>query len=154
MVKQKDGPWRHPAEATEDYPGLWVHDGVQSGSITFGQTRLPIWSPQWQVVDLGDYVQPDDPETEWRDTAETFVSHLLGQRGEFARLLLAIANAERAEQERDEIETEQHFAKAHPDSVFCDCMFRLPSAWWDDPDLSAPVLEALRRCLAVLGAKR
>lgn len=134
MVKQKNGPWRRPAEATENYPGLWVHDGRVTGSITFGQTRLPIWSPQWQVVDLGDYVQPDDPETEWRDTAETFVSHLLGQRGEFARLLLAIANAERAEQERDESQ--------------------LPSAWWDDPALSAPVLEALRRCLAVLGAKR
>ena len=38
-------PWRNPAEESLGlYPGLVVDDGRQSGSITVGQSRLPLWS--------------------------------------------------------------------------------------------------------------
>lgn len=126
------GPWRKPAEATENYPGLWVHDSVRSGSITFGQTRLPLWAPQWQIADFDEYVHPtEEPAAEWQTTAEAMIHHLLLVRGDFARLVLALADAERHDQEQADAD--------------------LTVAWWYDPEARAPVVDLLRRCLTALG---
>jgi hypothetical protein len=149
-----NGPWREPDEESVDlYPHLVVHDGRQSGSITFGRTRLPIWAPQWELVDLDDYAQPSDPQVEWQEAAESFVRHLLDLRGEFGRLLLVLADAERRENDREYAVIDEatggrgglvNITPGDPDAV------DLPPAWWEDDDLKASVVEQLRRCLAVL----
>jgi len=148
------GPWRDPAEETIGlYPHLVVHDGRQSGSITFGRTRLPIWSPQWAVLDLDDYTHPDDPIDDWAKAGESFVIHLLDQRGDFGRLLLVLANAERLERDaRDRVLDDAtggqgglvNVTPGDPEAV------ELPPAWWETPGLFAPVLDQLRRCVAIL----
>lgn len=122
-------PWRDPAEETMGlYPELVVHDGRQSGSITFGRTRVPIWSPQWQVVDLDDYMHPGDPVADWQEAGESFVRNLLDLRGEFARLLLVLADAERCDRKTG--------------------LFR--PAWWETKRHRKRVGDQLRRCLAAL----
>ena len=144
-----NGPWREPAEETIGlYPHLVVHDGRQSGSITFGRTRLPIWAPQWELVDLDDYTHPDDPEDEWREAGEAFVRHVLDMRGEFARLLLVLAAAEEKEEDARDVIID----RLDDGSGLVDITdVNLPS-WWDTPEMAQPVIDQLRRCLAVLGA--
>lgn len=99
------GPWRDPdEESTGLYPGLVVHDGRVSGSITVGQSRLPLWAfvgliptHGWEEADFAYNL------TECGYTAEAhgqFLRDLLEMRGEFARLLLVLADAERCEQKR------------------------------------------------------
>ena len=119
-------------DATEGYPLLFIHDNVQAGSITFGRTRLPVWAPRWEIVDLDEYVTDAEPHDEWKDTAEAFVRDLLDQRRDFARLLLAVADAQRQERGWESHDWGQ------------------PFGWERDDDLKAPVVEALRRCLAAL----
>jgi hypothetical protein len=44
-VSGYEGVWREPSEESVDlYPGLVVHDGRVSGSITTGRSRLPLWA--------------------------------------------------------------------------------------------------------------
>lgn len=120
------GVWRTPDEESLDlYPGLVVHDGRMSGSITFGVNRTPLWAPQIRYVDADDYHIPE-PTT--ITTAEDFMRDLLQMRGEFARLLLVLADAERCEQRRD--------AAGPP--------------WWSTKRHRKRVSEQLRRCLDVL----
>lgn len=89
-----DGPWRVPDEESTDlYPGLVVHDGRVTGSITFGPTRLPLWAPQIAFVDAEDYRASKEDV----GAGEHFLSDLLQLRGEFGRLLLVLADAERCE---------------------------------------------------------
>lgn len=130
--------YRRPAEESIDlYPGLVVWDARQSGSITIGRSRLPVWAViadlvhgGWPAVLKGwDYIEDDyDFDT---DDMTAFLAYLLEARGEFGRLLLTLANAERVEGEAEQAMT-------------------LPAAWWKDPDLSKPVADQLKRCLAVL----
>ena len=127
-------PWRDPDEESVDlYPGLVVHDGRVSGSITTGRSRLPLWAFAGVAVTHGwDEVERGWSPSKYGWTAERFarfLSHLLEARGEFGRLLLVLADVERRDEER---------------------MVPTPVPWWADRELSAPVIDQLRRCLAAL----
>ena len=93
--------YREPDEETVGlYPGLVVHDGRVSGSITYGSSRLPlragladlITEEAWQgfIHDYGPL------ENGWSEhDLSGFLYSVLEQRGEFARLLLVLADVER-----------------------------------------------------------
>lgn len=128
-------PWRHPAEESHLYPGLCLSDDRVTGSITVGCSRLPLWAfVSWladdnlgweEVVNSWDYI-----ETEYGWTADKmgdFLHDLMEQRGEFGRLLLILADAERCERRSPRRE-----------------------AWWDTKKHRKRVADQLRRCLAVL----
>lgn len=148
------GPWREPSEESLDlYPGLVVHDGRHSGSITVGRSRLPVqvivgatliesWEAVCEDYEIGRYELTFDD-------LRSFVHCLFEVRGEFARLLLVLANAERLEAEREDEALAPHgpivnVTPGDPDAV------ELPPAWWADPDLREPVMVQLRRCLSAL----
>lgn len=155
---ERRGQWRHPAEETVGlFRDFVVHDGRVTGSITFGQTRLPVWAPYWPTP------RPDDgllddwrngvyPVEQWTEDAATLVRRLLDMRGEFARLLLTLANAEEEEYDRDEAETDAHFADRHPGEDVCACPDGPPmESWWEVDELRGPVVDQLYRCLRALG---
>jgi hypothetical protein len=128
MVTPTFGPWQRPGvEFDRLYPGLSVNDGRQSGSICYPGTRIPLWAHQWGAIDLDDYAHDDDPIDEWEQTGTAYVHHLMQQRGEFARLLLVLADAERCEAHRQD-----------------------RTAWWDTKRHRKRVGDQLRRCLAIL----
>lgn len=141
------GPWREPDEESLDlYPGLVVHDGRVSGSITFGPTRLPLWAPVLRFEDALEDYGADPAEVQ---AAECFLHDLLEMRGEFGRLLLVLADAERRDSEREDEALEPYgpvvdITPGRPGAV------ELPPPWWHDADLRAPVIDQLRRCLAAL----
>ena len=89
------GPWRHPDEESVDlYPGLVVHDGRVSGSITAGRSRLPLWAFSWEAITRGwgeveTGYEPGRYGIGAEDFAQ-FVTDLLEQRGEFGRLVLGM----------------------------------------------------------------
>lgn len=148
------GIWRDPDEETEDYPGFVVHDGRMAGALTIGRSRLPLYSvlPDALTEESVEYAAECFGSDITRDGLLGFLSDLLGGvRGEFARLILAIANAERLEQEREDV----ILAAADTDgSGLVDITpgregaVQLPPPWWDDAVLRAPVVDLLRRCLA------
>jgi hypothetical protein len=117
------------------YPGLVVSDGRVSGSITLGRSRLPVWCftpdfPSWDEY-LSDQEKPGSPHYGVsKDDLAGFVRNLLEMRGEFARLLLMVADAERQENEDE-------------DSAF-------GPPWWEIPELRQRISDQLRRCLAAL----
>ena len=130
-----NSPWREPSEeSTNLYPGLVVHDGRVSGSITIGRTRLPVWAiistairDDWPAV-TAEY----DPPSEFTEQhLADFLYWLMEQRGEFARLLLTLADVERGELERD-----------------CGEL----TCWWDHEPSRSCVIDQLQRCLKALGA--
>jgi hypothetical protein len=129
------GPWREPDAETNEYPNLWVHDGRVSGSITVGPSRLPLWSFVGWVPTLGwDEVVKSWPyiEDEYGWTADRmgeFLHYLMEQRGEFARLLLVLADAERCEHVRGQWD----------------------KPWWQTKVHRKRVRKQLQRCLDVLG---
>lgn len=130
--------WRSPdEESTGLYPSLVVHGGRVSGSITVGRSRLPLWAFVSPAVTRG----WDDVEAGWSPTEHygftaddlgVFLADLLQARGEFGRLLLVLADAQRRWSERED-----------------DAVEVLAEPWWlsDDRDR---VLDQLRRCVAVL----
>jgi hypothetical protein len=127
--------WRTPDEESIDlYPGLVVHDGRVSGSITTGQSRLPLWAFAWVAIARGwDEVELGWEPSRYSWTAEKmgeFIHDLLEMRGEFARLLLVMADAERCERKRGE----------RP----------MGPAWWDTKKHRERVAGQLRRCLETL----
>lgn len=125
------GPWREPREESADlYPGLVVHDGRVSGSITLGQSRLPIWCLAWDVSleTTGHEYARDDYKVSEADLMR-FLNLLFDLRGEFARLLLVLADAER-----------------------CDRGGRTPP-WWETKRHRKRVGDQLRRCLDALEPK-
>jgi hypothetical protein len=92
--------WREPPEESTDlYPGFTVDEHRQTGSICFNETRVPTWAITgtlmangWDgVVDGWDYLADS------RDDLAGFLYDLMEMRGEFARLLLVMADAERCE---------------------------------------------------------
>lgn len=126
--------WREPREETLDlYPGLVVDDGRQSGSITFGQTRLPIWAVVAEAVYNGwESVTRSYRPVEFREEQFVgFLHNLLELRGEFARLLLVLADAERDDAERAEWQDDRE-------------------PWWLHEPVRERVLEQLRRCVETL----
>jgi hypothetical protein len=148
------GPWRRPAEETLDlFPGLVVHDGRQSGSITFGRTRLPIWAVPLSFDGMEDYAVDAEEAAVFEYNGQRFLNNLLELRGEFGRLLLVLANAERLEEERRDAELDKHvgpeggivnITPGDPDAVI------LPPSWWEDPEMVQPVIDQLNLCLKVL----
>lgn len=114
------------------YPKLCVCDGRVTGSITTGRSRLPLWTiigimmaQGWEdVVDSWPEIEADFGWT--RDDMADFLYYLLEQRGELARLLLVLADAERQ-------------ARLTNDPF-----------WAERPDLRTSVKEQLKRCLEVL----
>ena len=135
------GPWREPSDESIDlYPGLVVHDGRVAGAITTGRSRLPVSALVYEAIH-GDW--DDDVEFGWSpeanygwtaDHMSDFLHDLLEVRGEFARLLLVLADGERIEREDD---AEDGY---------------LPLPWWET-DHAAIVKDQLRRCLAALAAE-
>jgi len=144
--------WRTPGEESIDvYPGLTIHDGRVSGSITIGRTRLPLWAVladavkgDWADVELG-YGPTGWSELEFLG----FLSNLLNIRGEFARLLCILADVERIEDERvDEVLSHHEgIVDVTPGAAGA---VEIPCAWWVDEELKTRVADQLRRCLATL----
>lgn len=126
---------RDPDEETEDYPGLVVHDGRVTGSITAGYTRLPLWCFVGEVIRRGwSKVQRDrDIKEIDKETLASFLYFLLEHRGDFGRLLCVLADVERRSAEIVE-ETHGEFS------------------WWYHPEMKARVREALQRCIDSLDA--
>lgn len=129
---------RTPGEETVGlYPGLVVSDGDHSrvtGSITVGRTRLPVWAFIGSVIERGwdethDYYDEDGKyEAEFgKAEASAFFHYLMQHRGEFGRLLLILADAER-----------------------CNPNFR--RTWWETKRHRKRVGDQLQRCLALLDA--
>lgn len=125
-------PWREPAEETTGlYPGLVVHDGRMAGAVTVGRTRLPLYAVLSTYLECGwEEVAACWPE--YDDLTEhdvlVFLHNLLELRGEFARLLLVLADAERCEAQRG----------GYP-----------APAWWETKRHRQRVAAQLRSCLAV-----
>lgn len=125
-------PWREPSEESVDlYPGFTVWDSRVTGSITAGQSRLPLWAFAWVAVVQGwDEVEYGWSPSEYGITAEKFggfLNDLFQQRGEFGRLVLLLADVERWERQP-----------------------RRRSAWWQNRRQRKRVAEQLRRCLAIV----
>ena len=126
--------YREPDEETVGlYTGLVVHDGRASGSITYGRSRLPLWAGMLDLITeeawqgfLYDYWPP---ENGWnRHDLSSFLYSVLEQRGEFARLLLVLADVERR--------------STHHDRPW----------WWYVERSRSQVRGQLRRCLDCLEA--
>jgi hypothetical protein len=125
-------PWRVPDEETTGlYPGLVVHDGRQSGSITAGPSRLPLWALTGDLPNGWESVEANyEPSRYYWGEDEMFglIHDVLQLRGDFARLLLILANGERCDREQD--------------------MDGPP--WWRTPFHRDRVRDALRQALAAL----
>lgn len=147
----KVSPWQRPDYKGDDiYPPFGCWDKMRAGSVNIGGTRLLAHDILWSITKDGwtravNEFAPACTPDEYR----RFLHDLLDARGEFGRLLLTIAAAERAERDRDEAASDKHFATAHADSDMCDCG-RIPVSWWEDPGMRQPVIDQLRRCLAAL----
>ncbi len=153
-----NGPWRDPAEETTDlYPGLVVHDGRCAGAITIGQSRLPVNAINTTAIRDG----WDEVEAEWSPTERygfderqlsDFLYHLLEVRGEFARLLLVLANAERVEASTtyDYLESVGNGSGIVDITPGTETGDNMPGPWWQDPDQRALVAGQLQRCLDVV----
>jgi hypothetical protein len=96
------GPVSRREETTNLYPGLVVHDGRVSGSITSGRSRLPLWALPLRLddadadaYDLGDLKAHHGGAD--ADDVGRFLHHLLEHRRDWARLLLALAAADRGQ---------------------------------------------------------
>lgn len=156
--------WRDPPELSDDlYPGLSVWDARVSGSITIKDSRLPLWAIMWAALVNGwDDVEYGWSPTEHYDYTEDdlghFLADLLEMRGEFGRLLLLLANAERLEREGEEV----HFSELAPATAGDEInIFDMsltpgdgktpwPESWWENPDITEPIVEQLKRCIEVL----
>lgn len=127
------GPWRAPSEESHLYPGLCLHDGRVSGSITVGCTRLPLWAIVTTAIRDGwDSVEDGWSPGTYGYTADDlagFLYDLLEQRGEFGRLLLLLADAERRER-----------GGSGP-------------AWWQTKRHRKRIREQLQRCIDALDAE-
>jgi len=112
------------------YPGLVVCDDRVTGSITAGRSRLPLWAfTGCALVHGWDEAEAGYSPSDYDMTAESlaaFLGHLMEMRGEFGRLILMLANAERLDRERDD--------------------WNEPP-WWETPEITGPLADQLRRCL-------
>jgi hypothetical protein len=114
------------------YPGLVVWDDRVSGSITTGRSRLPLWCLVYTALTGGwDQVEHGwEPSQYGWDASRMgqFLTDLLELRGEFARLILVLADNERRERTHD--------------------MSGPP--WWERPTTRRRTISQLKRCLEVL----
>lgn len=114
-------------EAKEWYPGLWVWDKRCYGAITIGESRLPLYM-FFTGCDPDEWAYAYDDDAEALRSAQHAVRTILDQRGEFARLLLVLADVERRASRRT-------------------------WTWWERPKYRAEVAKQLRRCLEALEAE-
>lgn len=82
----------------EHYPGLVVMDGRVSGSITLGQSRLPIWCIPNHGFSIEEHTGEQTAYGVTDQDLANFTYRLLDARGSWARLLCTIADEERASQ--------------------------------------------------------
>jgi hypothetical protein len=126
-----NGPWRCPrTESASLYPKLSLNDGRVSGSITVGLSRLPLWAFSTEAIKHGWETADDEYDIDGltEDDFAGFIYNLLEMRGEFGRLLLMLADAERRDR--------QASVTAPP--------------WWQGKKNRKQIAAQLRRCLAVL----
>ena len=125
---------REPDEETEDFPGVIVHDGRMTGSITAGRTRLPLWCFIADLVEHGwKHTEENRDITEiTQEQLSSFLYYLLEHRGDFGRLLCVLADIER---QSSEIQTRGE-----------------TFSWWYHPEMKARVRAALQRCIDSLDA--
>jgi hypothetical protein len=127
---------RQPAEETVDlYPGLCVCDDRVSGSITVARSRLPLWAFISIVIEDG-WEEAVSEENGWSYMEEDykwtnrkmsdFLYYLSESRGEFARLLLLMAEVERVGRESNALR------------------------WYEEEGLRRRMKEQLQRCLEAL----
>lgn len=132
------GVWREPSEESHLYPGLCLSDDRVSGSITVGCTRLPLWAfVSWipthgwdEVVKSWDYIESDYGWT--AEKMGEFLYYLMEQRGEFGRLLLVLADAERLDHKRG--------------------IGGFMKPWWETKKHRKRVRDQLMRCVEALDA--
>ena len=96
---------RRPSEESVDlYPGLCVCDDRVSGSITVGQSRLPLWTfigtivtDGWETVagEEGDFPQTEKDYGWTQQKMSDFLYYAMQSRGEFGRLTLLMAELNR-----------------------------------------------------------
>jgi hypothetical protein len=155
-VNEPYGPWQRPGyDGADIYPPFACDDRMRAGGVNIGSTRQLVhdllasimeggW--EWAVESFGPQAcEPGD--------YARFLHDLLNVRGEFGRLLLTLAAAERAENDRHDAVLDEatggkgglvNITPGDPEAV------ELPPPWWESPDLIAPVVAQLRRCLAIL----
>lgn len=121
---------------TEDYPGFVVCDNRRFGSITLGHTRQAVRDvlsyamtvEGWDDAIAG-YGWDEDPEGTIAGVSLTDLGNLLDVlfdlRGDYGRLVLAMANAER----------------------------RGGGSWPERPRIRKPVVDLMRSCLADLESR-
>lgn len=136
---KKRGIWRDPPEESKNlFPHLVVHDDRVTGSITAGASRLPLWCfvGFMALEGWGGEVAAYDPDQYgWtKERMAEFLGSLLDQRGEFARLLLVLADVERRDRNRMERGDDR--------------------PWHQVAGQRGRVVRQLRRCLEVLEAER
>ena len=151
---------RDPDEETEDYPGLIVHDGRVTGSITLERSRLPVWafSGCWDTAEEGwgreaaaaAGIDHDGLYGWTRGRWYQFLHNLLEHRGDLARLLCVLADAQRQQDSRFDDQLDRHYREHHGDRTDdCDHAHR-DYGWWEYADLRGRVVDVLRRCLESL----
>lgn len=155
-MAERHGPWQRPEYKGDTiYPGFGCWDQMRAGGVNIGSTRQLVHDLIGSIMEGGWDAAVDDygEQSCSADDYCRFLYDLLNVRGEFGRLLLTLAAAERAETERETAVLDQatggqggivNITPGDPDAV------QLPPAWWEDPELKAPVVDQLRRCLAVL----
>lgn len=125
---------RDPDEETADlYPGMVVCDGRVTGSITLGRSRLPAWAIVSTAMLHGwaEVAEDFEPMLTGQEFG-TFLYNLLENRGDFGRLLLALAEAERCTTlNRHWTETKRH--RRNVGDLLRSCLALL-----DELDASAP----------------
>lgn len=152
-MAERHGPWQRPGYRGDDiYPPFACDDGMRAGGVNIGNTRQLVHDLLWSVVGGGweRAVSDYGEQCCTADDYARFLHDLLDVRGEFGRLLLTFAAAEKAEADKDEAAVSKHFAEVHPNEEVCDCETGVYRSWWEDPELSEPVVAQLRRCLDVL----
>lgn len=127
------GVWREPSlESVGLYPNLVVCDGRQSGSVTVGRSRLPVWAmvgdSSWADA-IDEYGALEHYGFTEQDV-KNFVFDVLNLRGEFARLLLVLADCER-----------------------CDRLRGTGGAWWQRKTRVRNVRRQLQRCIDALNTQ-
>lgn len=128
------GPWGEPRRSTTGlYPGLVLNDKVLSGSITAGHSRLPLWAMTFAVRDIQQILEDNFNNLHGWDAEQFsgFIHELLEMRGEFGRLLLVLANAERLEGVRE--------GRGDHDTP-----------WWAHEPSRKRIAAQLRKCLDII----
>jgi len=127
------GPWRWPGVESDDlYPGLSLNEERVSGSIVIDHGRLNLSAivgfairDGWSAVES--YWAPRHYPTFTGSDFADFLHDLLECSGEFGRLLLVLADAERHDRDREE-----------------------GPWWWQRKEPRTRVADQLRLCLAAL----